>query len=82
MKAGDINLVFMDCLMPVMDGFEASAKIRSEENGEIPIIAISADIMEETRERCISSGMNDFLMKPFSRDEVIKILKKWGTKEV
>ncbi len=80
LRSDSFDLVLMDCLMPVMDGFEASMIIRSEINKEIPIIAISADIMEETRKKCSDSGMNDFLMKPYGRDEVINILKKWGNK--
>jgi CheY-like chemotaxis protein len=73
-------LVFMDCQMPEMDGFEATQKIRNLElktGHHIPIIGLTAHAMEGDRERCIASGMDDYLSKPTSLERLSKILNKW-----
>lgn len=67
LKTEKLNLVFMDCHMPDMDGFSTTRKIREMEKGtstHIPIVAITADAMKGTREKCIHSGMDDYLSKP------------------
>jgi CheY-like chemotaxis protein len=80
------DLIFMDCQMPIMDGYETSIKIRerekkeqlsSSETSRIPIIAITAHALSEDKEKCLSSGMDDYLSKPFKISQVIDILKKW-----
>jgi PAS domain S-box-containing protein len=75
------DLVLMDCQMPEMDGYEATRRIRSADpsliNTEIPIIALTANAMEGDRDRCISSGMNDYLAKPFNPDALVDVLNKW-----
>ena len=75
------NLILMDCQMPVMDGFEASERIRrgevSDASREIPIIAITAKVMPEDKTHCIKSGMNDFLSKPFDFETFQKVLKHY-----
>ncbi|WP_196137154.1 response regulator [Aliikangiella sp. G2MR2-5] len=68
------DVVFMDCHMPNMDGFEATRYIRSELKEDVPIIAITADAFNENRQRCLDSGMNAFISKPFKREHVINIL--------
>lgn len=75
----DIRLVLMDCMMPNMDGYEATRKIRlfSEPLGSIPIIALTANIIQEAKDECMAAGMNDFLSKPFSEDELKTILIRW-----
>lgn len=74
-------LVLMDCQMPGMDGFEATRQIRSQSavvlNPTLPIVALTADIQEGTRERCLRTGMNDYLSKPLLIKELEMVLKKY-----
>jgi len=75
------DLVFMDCQMPVMDGYVATQEIRHSEskvlNREIPIIAMTANSMEGDREKCLAVGMNDFISKPVNPNKVQEALKRW-----
>ncbi|MBT2341469.1 MULTISPECIES: hybrid sensor histidine kinase/response regulator [Pseudomonas] len=72
------DLVLMDCNMPVMDGYEASRQIRrSGRWSDLPIVALTANAMPEERERCRAAGMNDYLSKPFRREELAGILNQW-----
>jgi TMAO reductase system sensor TorS len=77
------DLILMDCQMPVMDGFEASRTIRARESlgqgglSHIPIIALTAEALEESREQCIAAGMDDYLAKPFTKEELRTILTAW-----
>lgn len=84
------DLVLMDCMMPVMDGYQATRLIRSNEsnnlrtaatNNKIPIIALTANAMTGDREECLDAGMDDYLCKPFSLDQLKEMLEKWVTKE-
>ena len=73
-----IDLVLMDCNMPVMDGYEATRRIRQQERwADLPIIALTANALPDERERCTAAGMNDYLAKPFRRDELIALLSQW-----
>jgi two-component system, sensor histidine kinase and response regulator len=78
----DYNLVLMDVQMPVMDGFEATQRIRSldSEIRSIPIIALTAHAMKGDRERCIEAGMNDYIEKPIVPQKLFKIIAQWGEK--
>jgi CheY-like chemotaxis protein len=70
------DLILMDCQMPEMDGFEATSIIRSRNVGKIlPIIAITALSNLDERERCQASGMNGFLQKPYTRDQLKTMLQ-------
>jgi signal transduction histidine kinase/DNA-binding response OmpR family regulator len=76
------DLVFMDINMPVMDGFTATSQIRSSTTGlnKLPIIALTADAREEDKERCLESGMNDYISKPFKLEEIYAIINKYCRK--
>ncbi len=76
-RAERFGLVLMDCQMPVMDGFAATAEIRAHEVGRIPIVALTANAMQGDRERCIAAGMDDYLTKPYSRSQLAAVLAKW-----
>ncbi|MBD3642371.1 MAG: response regulator [Marinobacter sp.] len=75
------DLILMDCQMPVMDGYEATRRIREWErsNGQqgIPIIALTADVLPETESICLGSGMNDFLPKPVRKEKLQEMLGRW-----
>ena len=79
------DLVFMDCQMPVMDGFEATGRIRSGEAGEqnksMPVIAMTAHAMAGDRERCIESGMDDYISKPIDPQVLSEVIDRWIKKE-
>ena len=62
-RAGDYDLVLMDCQMPVMDGFEATRRLR-ELGVTVPIIALTADLVDDRRAQCLAAGMNGFIGKP------------------
>ncbi len=74
----DFDLILMDCHMPVMDGYQATETIRQLPKGKnIPIIAVTANIMNEDKQRCFDCGMNDFLTKPYRKEDLIKKLDQW-----
>jgi signal transduction histidine kinase/CheY-like chemotaxis protein len=81
LQQGHYDLVLMDCQMPVMDGFEATRRIREREQSDgnpgVIIIALTGNAMEGDRENCIGAGMDDYLAKPFTLDEVSRMLSKW-----
>jgi signal transduction histidine kinase/CheY-like chemotaxis protein len=79
------NLVLMDCQMPIMDGYSATRLFREEEErkadgSHLPIVAMTANAMTGDRERCIASGMDDYLSKPLNRDQLGATLKRWLSK--
>jgi PAS domain S-box-containing protein len=81
LKAGQYDLVLMDCQMPEMDGYEATGLIRDPTTGalnpRIPIVALTASAMTGDREKCIAAGMDDYLSKPIRPDSLRRILGKW-----
>jgi PAS domain S-box-containing protein len=77
LERGSYDLVLMDCEMPVMDGFEATHRIRASQHPDIPIIAVTADAMPADRDRCLSEGMNDYISKPVELQHLEQVLLKW-----
>ncbi len=78
---GGFDVVLMDCHMPVMDGFEATAEIRKLEHGgarRTPVIALTAGVTIEEREKCRAAGMDDFVAKPIVRDVLRACLERWS----
>jgi signal transduction histidine kinase/CheY-like chemotaxis protein len=73
------DIIFMDVNMPMMDGYTATKRIRElpYPQCDIPIIALTADAMKEDKERCLQSGMNDFVSKPFRLKEIESVLKTY-----
>jgi CheY-like chemotaxis protein len=77
-SANHYDMILMDCRMPVMDGFEATQTIRALEHGHlIPIIALTANVQINDQHQCRESGMDDFLGKPFTRNELITLMSHW-----
>ncbi len=80
LKIGEYDLILMDCQMPEMDGYQATARIRElekETGSHIPIIALTANAMKEDEERCLKAGMDDYLSKPFKREAFAEKLSRW-----
>jgi signal transduction histidine kinase/ActR/RegA family two-component response regulator len=81
LRGARVDLVFMDCQMPVMDGFEATRAIRRAESGQgrrVPIVAMTAHAMASDREACLAAGMDDYLAKPIRADLLRETLERWA----
>jgi CheY-like chemotaxis protein len=77
----DFDIVLMDCQMPAMDGYDATRAIRRLETGtpkgRTPVVAVTAYALAGDRERCLAAGMDDFIAKPYSLDELRPKLRRW-----
>jgi len=79
LPSGDYHLVLMDCQMPEMDGFEATRRIRSSgaDWADITIVAMTANAMNGDRERCLQSGMDDYMTKPITAEAFREMVTRW-----
>ena len=75
-STGRYDAVLMDCEMPVVDGFSATALLRAA-GIDVPIIAMTGHVREEDRERCLQAGMNDHLAKPIERSALEGVISRW-----
>lgn len=74
------DIVFMDCQMPELDGYEATASIRDEEGSarHTPIVAMTASALQEDRERCLKAGMDDYISNPVTKERLHEVLQQWA----
>jgi CheY-like chemotaxis protein len=75
----DTDLILMDIMMPVMDGYEAMRAIRASElpHRQLPIIALTAKAMKHDREMCIEAGASDYITKPIQTEQLVSLLRVW-----
>ena len=73
----DLNsyaLILMDLMMPIMNGYEATEEIRGILKSKIPIIAVSADVTSNVKEKCLAIGMNNYISKPYTSENLLKTI--------
>ena len=78
-RATPYDLVLMDCQMPVLDGYEATRRIRGIEGprGSVPIVAMTTNAMKGDRDKCLAAGMNDYISKPLDHARLIELVEHW-----
>ena len=85
LREKNYDLVLMDCQMPVMDGYEATRRLRANQpsvlNPRIPVIAMTANARQSDREHCMEVGMSDFIAKPINQNQMFEVIERvLGTK--
>lgn len=82
--ATDYDLVFMDCMMPLLDGYDATRTIRAEapRHQRVPIVALTARNLDGERERCLACGMDDYLTKPIEGARLRVAVERWTRREL
>lgn len=81
LEDNDYNLVFMDCQMPIMDGYEATKAVRQNEittGRHISIVAMTANAMQGDKEKCLAAGMDDYITKPFNPKDLNAMVQRWS----
>jgi CheY-like chemotaxis protein/HPt (histidine-containing phosphotransfer) domain-containing protein len=74
-ERGDVDLILMDCRMPELDGLDATRAIRDRERGgRVPVVALTANVLTQDRDRCFAAGMDGILGKPFRQEELAEVL--------
>lgn len=73
----DFSLVLMDCEMPLLDGYRTTERIREQQGSQLPIVAITANALSTDRDRCLQAGMDDYLSKPFTPEDLMAVIQKW-----
>ncbi len=74
------DIIYMDCQMPIKDGYEAAREIRlAETTSHVPIVALTANALEGDRDKCLVHGMDDYITKPFAKKDFIRTLLDWDT---
>jgi CheY-like chemotaxis protein len=77
-KKEKVDLILMDIQMPLKNGYEAAAEIRKlKASNKLPIIALTAGILDGEKEKCIKAGMNDYVSKPIIKNDLEQVLYKW-----
>ena len=76
-KVNNYDLVLMDIQMPLMDGYEATQKIRHELNSPVPVVALTANFLLMEKTKCLQIGMNDYLPKPFTKEDILNKVDQW-----
>jgi two-component system sensor histidine kinase/response regulator len=78
----EVDLIFMDVQMPEMDGLESTRAIRKFEEEKnmlkVPIVAMTGQAMDGDREKCLETGMDDYIIKPINKEIVLEVIQKWG----
>ncbi|MCX2839908.1 response regulator, partial [Salinimicrobium sp. MT39] len=81
MSQDQVDIVLMDIMMPVMDGYETMKRIRGlEQHHDVPIIALTAKAMKGDREKCIEAGASDYISKPLKLDQLLSVMRVWIAK--
>ena len=87
MQSNSFDLIFIDCLMPVLNGYETTIKLReldvkaAQSDDHIPIVALTANAMPEDKQKCLDVGMDDYLAKPIVFNELCRVLSLYERKK-